>query len=273
LLIQLGLDKSKIEELQFVPQEQVLKAMSASITASGKDNFRPVVNGRALPSHPFDPVPSALSADIPLMIGTCETEVSFDFSLNPKNFALTADQARARVAFLLDVSEAVAGRLMDAYRQTHPGASPSDLVIYVFTDYKYRLNDIKAAERKAAQGGAPVYMYLFTWKTPVLNGILKTPHTLCLPFVFGNVDIASGITGTGPERYALMHRVMDAWIAFARTGNPNHSGLPAWKPYSERRRSTMIFDNECRLASDPAGQDRIVISEIPEYVADAAGRR
>ncbi|MEO7727385.1 MAG: carboxylesterase/lipase family protein [Burkholderiales bacterium] len=273
ILTQLGIDKSNVGALQDIPAEQLLKAMSASITATSIDNCRPVVDGRALPGHPFDPSAPAISAKVPLLIGTCETETAFDFSLNPKNFTLSADDAHARVKFLLGVDDAGTNRFLDAYRKTHPGATPSELVIYIFSDYKYRQNDIKAAELKAAQGAAPAYMYLFTWRTPVLDGKLMTPHTLCIPFVFGNVDAAAGITGTAPERYALSEKVQGAWVAFARAGNPNHPGLPAWKPYSIGERTTMIFDNACKAVSDPAGADRVVINTAPTYVAELAGRR
>jgi len=273
IMSQLGIDKSNAGALQDIPAEQLLKAMSASIKATGLDNCRPVVDGRALPAHPFDPAAPAMSAKVPLLIGTCETETAFDFSLNPKNFTLSADEAHARVKFLLGVDDAGANRFLDAYRKTHPGATPSELVIYIFTDYKYRQNDIKAAERKAAQGAAPAYMYLFTWRTPVLDGNLKTPHTLCIPFVFGNVDAAAGIIGTALERYALSEKVQGAWVAFARTGNPNHPGLPAWKPYSASERTTMIFDNACKAVNDPAGADRVAINTAPTYVAELAGRR
>jgi len=273
IMTQLGLDKGKVAALQDVPADQLLKAMSARITATGIDNCRPVVDGRALPGHPFDPAAPALSANVPLLIGTCETETAFDFSLNPKNFTLSAGEAHARVKFLLGVNDAAADTMLAAYRRTHPNATPSDLVVFIFSDYKYRQNDIKSAERKAAQGAAPAYMYLFTWRTPVLDGNLKTPHALCIPFVFGTVDVAASITGTAPERYALSEKVQGAWVAFARTGNPNHAGLPAWKPYSVSERTTMIFDNVCKAVNDPAGADRIAINTAPTYVAELAGRR
>ena len=273
ILTQLGLDKSKAAALQQVPADQLLKAMSASIAATGIDNCRPVVDGRVLPGHPFDPAAPAISASVPLLIGTCETETAFDFALNPKNFTLSADESRARVKFLLGLDDAGADAMLAAYRRTHPAATPSELVIFIFSDYKYRQNDIKAAERKAEQGKAPAYMYLFTWRTPVLDGNLKTPHTLCIPFVFGTVDVAAGITGTAPERYALSEKVMDAWIAFARTGNPHHARLPAWPAYSADERATMVFDNECRTVNDPAGADRVAINTAPAYVAELAGRR
>ena len=273
VLSELGLDKTGLEELQRVPADKLLAAMSASIKATGIDNNRPTVDGRSLPTHPFDPTAPVLSAQVPLLIGTCETETAFDFSQNPKNFMLNAQEAHARVKFLLGVDDAGAARYLDAYGKTHPGATPSELVIYIFSDYKYRQNDIKAAERKAAQGGAPAYMYLFTWRTPVLNGNLKTPHTLCIPFVFGTVDIAAGITGTSPTRYALSEKVQGAWLAFAKSGNPNHKGLPQWKPYSAAERTTMIFDDTCKAVNDPAGADRTVINTAPTYVAELAARR
>ena len=96
---------------------------------------------------------------------------------------------------------------------------------------------------------------------------------MCIPFVFGTVDFASGLTGTGPERYALMERMMDAWIAFARTGNPNHKGLPEWIPYSAAERPTMIFDNDCRLVNDPRREDRLAFEKYPAYLPEAVGRR
>ena len=96
---------------------------------------------------------------------------------------------------------------------------------------------------------------------------------MCIPFVFGNVDVAAGLTGTGPERYALQDRMMGAWIAFARTGNPNHGGLPEWKPYNATERPTMIFDNECTVVNDPRREERLAFEPLPEYVMEAIGRR
>ena len=98
--------------------------------------------------------------------------------------------------------------------------------------------------------------------------MLKTPHTLCLPFVFGNTGIAKDFTGTGPQQQALTEAVMGAWIAFAQTGNPNHAGLPNWTPYDTARRPTMIFDDECYVAHDPKPVDRVRIDACPPFVSD-----
>jgi len=107
----------------------------------------------------------------------------------------------------------------------------------------------------------------------VLDGILRTPHTLCIPFAFGNCEIAAGITGTGADRYALQAAVMGAWLAFAREGDPNHVELPRWERFDAAARATMVFDAPCRLARDPARAERLAIEAQPPYEADALYRR
>lgn len=272
LMKALGLEGRAPSALQQVPMDQLLAARKQAVALAG-DNFRPVVDGLSLPAHPFDPDAPAASADIPLLIGTCEDELTFSLGVNPANFTLSEDEALRRVQTFVGVDAGQAESLMQSYRAMRPQASPSDIMIAVMSDQMYRRNDIIAAERKAAQNRAPAYMYLFTWKTTALGGMLKTPHTLCIPFVFGTVDAASEMLGSGPERYTLSDRVMTAWTSFARTGNPNHPGLPQWQPFTAAVRATMIFDNECRLANDPAREDRLALAEYPLYSADASSRR
>ena len=276
LLTELGLGSgNRIAALQNVPMDKLLEARRRAVAATG-DNFRPVVDGRTLHAHPFEPAGPVTATEIPLLIGTCETELTFALGTNPANFTLTQAEAQRRVALFAGIDDTRALKLMEAYRRTRPAASPSDIMIAIMSDQMYRRNDILAAERKAAQaasGGASAWMYLFTWKTPVLGGMLKTPHTMCIPFVFGTVDAARDMLGTGEDRYALSDRVMGAWLAFARQGNPNHKGLPQWQPYTGAARSTMIFDNECKLVDDPLREDRLTINEYPPYTPDASARR
>jgi para-nitrobenzyl esterase len=117
------------------------------------------------------------------------------------------------------------------------------------------------AERKSAQK-APVYMYYFRWRSPVHDGQLKAFHTLEIPFVMGNVDEAKTMTGTGQDRYALQDKMNGAWAAFARSGNPNHKGLPNWPAFNTTERSTMIFNNECAVVNDPAGAERVAFGAL-----------
>ena len=123
----------------------------------------------------------------------------------------------------------------------------------------FRAGVITEAERKAAQK-APVYMYYFTWRSPVREGKLKAFHTLEIPFVLENVDEAKSMTGTGSERYALQDKMSGAWAAFARGGDPNHKGLPHWPAFDTAKRATMVFNNDCKVVNDPYGEERTALN-------------
>ena len=119
-----------------------------------------------------------------------------------------------------------------------------------------RLSSYAIAERKFAQRAAPVYLYYFDWYSPVRGGKLRAMHGMELPFVFGHPDLVQFMTGMGPERYALAQRMSAAWVAFARTGNPNHGGIPQWSAWNPERWPTMLFGREVRSADDPWGAER-----------------
>jgi para-nitrobenzyl esterase len=53
-----------------------------------------------------------------------------------------------------------------------------------------------------------------------------------------------------------------AWAAFARTGNPNHKGLPNWPVFKTDQRATMVFDNQCKVVNDPHGEERMALASI-----------
>lgn len=273
LLQQLGLSRTNIDALHTVPMDTLLKAMPAAIRTAGAINdYRPVVDGRALTSHPFDPIASAGAAGIPLMLGWCENEIRFFYAANPALFQIDESEARRRVARLIGIDAAQAGQLMRLYQSQRPGDTVADIAAQIHTDHMYRRNENRAAELKSQQTGGPAtYLYQFTWKTPVMGGLLRTPHTLCIPFAFGNVDLASGITGTGADRYPLQQKVMGAWSAFARSGQPGHGGLPAWKPFTTAERQTMIFDNTSALVSDPASDQRKAFIDLPPFRTEQVG--
>src|SRR5690606_19624102 len=113
----------------------------------------------------------------------------------------------------------------------------------------------KLAERRAAQGGAPVYLYRFDWRTPARFGLLRTPHALEIPFVFDNTEHGAwrGFTRGTPEAAALAAKVSATWAVFARTGDPNGGGLPEWRPYDANERPTMVINDESALVGDPDG--------------------
>ena len=110
-------------------------------------------------------------------------------------------------------------RVINTYKKTHPNATPWDLFVGLTSEGTRRAS-IALAERKAAGSSAPVYMYLFTWETDYFGDLFRACHVLEIPFVFDNVDDIA-LTGGRPDKYELTESVSEAWIAFARSGNPN----------------------------------------------------
>ena len=143
-----------------------------------------------------------------------------------------------------------AAELVAELKKVFADYSPTHLVSAVGTATGMWGNSIRLAERKAAQP-APVFMYLLTWETPVARGRLKSPHAIEIPLVFDNVEKARNFVGRGEEPQTVADQMSAAWLAFARTGDPNAPGLPQWPRYDARRRATMIFDLESRVADDP----------------------
>jgi para-nitrobenzyl esterase len=112
------------------------------------------------------------------------------------------------------------------------------------------IDSVRLAERKAAGGSAPVFMYQFAYESDALGGRLKAGHGLEVPFVFDDVESAT-TAGTRPERFEVARVMSEAWVRFATDGDPNHPGLPRWTPYEPGDRSTMVFDTPCRVSPDP----------------------
>ncbi|QDL38563.1 carboxylesterase/lipase family protein [Rhodoferax sediminis] len=265
-LAQLGLNRNRLRALHELPAETLVKAMLAAVKATHRDDYRPVVDGRTLPWQPFSAEAVQLSAAVPLMTGWCENEQRLTFAATPAVYRQSAQQALASTARALGVPAADAERLLETYRSGRPGDAPGDLYAQVYGDHRYRRSVTRAAELQTEQGGAPVYAYLLRWKTPVLDGMLRTPHTLCIAFAFGNVDVPGGIVGAGADRDPLQEEMSGAWLAFARSGNPNHAGLVSWRPYALAERATMVFDRHSRLQADPLREERIAFEPFPRYV-------
>ena len=258
-LKRLGVTRGRLGELQKLPFERLIAVTARD--AGPPLALAPVVDGHSLPASPFDPAAPALSAQVPLLIGTVETEVTFfpGQMLDP----MDAGQLHARVKRILaHASDADVDRVIEAYRAGRPHDSNTDLYLIIDSDATFRAGVVTEAERKAEQRGAPVYQYYFTWRSPVRGGKLRSFHTVEIPFVFDNVDAARSMTGTGHDRYLLASRMSGAWTAFARSGNPDHAQLPHWAPFDLPRRATMIFNDDCRLVDDPYGAEQRLLRSL-----------
>ncbi|HEY8837338.1 MAG TPA: carboxylesterase/lipase family protein [Dehalococcoidia bacterium] len=266
LLAEFGLKQSQLRELQQVPLDRFMAAQFAveakAPYAGPRGGFRPVIDDDVLPRHPFDPDAPPHSADVPLLIGFNRTEATLFLANDKEAFELDEDGLQRRTQRLFGER---AGAIIETMRGIYPDATPSDLYILIDTgNRRYPIDSIKLAERKAAQGGAPVYLYKFEWKSPARFGKMRTPHALEIPFVFDNVGAGNWetLTRSTPESFALAARMSATWAAFARTGDPNSGDLPRWDPYSVSKRPTLVINNESRLANDPAGDERLLWESV-----------
>ena len=242
------------EELQSVPMDKLV-----AVTLSMQNlRLAPVVDGKTLPGGPFDPTAPEISADIPLLIGNTEFEVTF-FPFT-KFDPLNDTELHAALKQSTRATDAQVDNLIAVYKKSRPQASNLDLSQIIASD-NFTAAVLTEAERKSEQK-APVFKYYFTWQSPVRDGKLKSFHTLEIPFVLENVDEAKSMTGTGQDRYALQTEMSGAWAAFARGGDPNHEGLPKWPRFTTGDRATMIFDKECKVTNDPYGEERKALAAL-----------
>ena len=145
--------------------------------------------------------------------------------------------------------------IIAVYQKCYPDAKPFDL-LSVISVAPFRQSVVDLASRKAAQGKAPAYYYLFSYRTPVLDGRPGAFHSAEIAFVFDNLERCSNLTGGDPDADVLASQMRQAWINFARNGNPNHNGLPHWPAFTPGKGETMIFDTPCAVVDDPDGEAR-----------------
>jgi para-nitrobenzyl esterase len=222
----------------------------------------PVVDGGSLPRHPFDPDASPISAHIPFLVGTNHDESRL---LIGRYFDLTWDNLQETLA---KYSEKM-GRLdlkdvIDMYRRVYPDYSASDVFFAATTDSRDWRPALVEIERRAAlpKRSAPTYSYELAWGSPV-RPELKACHGLDVPFLFDNVAISHTLVGDGPDAYWIAEQISEAYIAFAKTGNPNSPKLPHWPAYDLTNRATMVFDRISRVVNDPRSEPRKMFSQVP----------
>ncbi|HSV82024.1 MAG TPA: carboxylesterase family protein [Ramlibacter sp.] len=257
LLKELGIDKANVRKIQEVPAERLLAAHRSAVTATKGDDSRPLIDGRHILHAPLSPEGLALHGSVPLMIGTTDTEATLFFRSDMRNFKVTDQQVRARIKAQYDLDDGKADAVMAAYRKEVSGRTAADILAAFATDVLFRGRMLQAAEARVTARVAPTYLYNFNWKMPVEGGFWRSPHAMDIPFAFGNIDKARMMTGPGPAPEEVSRNMMAAFVAFARSGNPNNPRMPDWKPYDTAARATMVIDEKCQLVNDFRGADRI----------------
>lgn len=268
ILAQMNIKPGEIEKLQETPAQQLLDAVNSIMSqrsslgmgAPGGPAMQlaPVVDGNYLPSHPFEPVAAPTAAEVPLIVGCNRDENATFLAADPRRRRLTEEELHERLTPVLgDRLE----NILSVYKKMRPDATPWELLIGITSERERRIA-IQLAERKAAGGPAPVYMYLYTYQSDFLGGLFRAGHALEIAFVFDNTDDVPWV-GERADKHELASAMSDAWAAFARSGDPNHPGIPKWEPYTIDNRATMLFDVPCHVEIDPYREELNAWEGIP----------
>jgi para-nitrobenzyl esterase len=215
--------------------------------------FGAVVDGGVLPAHPFDPTAPAISRNKPLITGWNEDEYTFfawerrDISAFDLDFA--GLHAKLEAQYGSDTKQ-----IIDTYRRAMPSASAPDVFVAIASITMMGLGSVEIAEKKAAQGGAPVYLYQFGYKSemtiPGTDYAVGTPHAMDITFKFNNETPHNSpgfLSGNNPNRFLASHTMAELWTSFARTGTPTAVDCPEWPAYTPEDRSSMRIDTRCKV--------------------------
>ncbi len=253
------------EDLAALPVEKLLAAITPAKPPAGEPAPPPAVptpgptmDGRQLPRQPFAPDAPATAKDVPMLIGTTKDEqAGLMGARDPKTFDLTWEDLPGRLSALadrgLDPVKAIA-----ATRALYPDANAGYVFFIINTEMGMRRNAILQAERKAAQGGAPAFMYMLAHETPVDGGKWHSPHAYDLVFMFDNVAKSASFVGDDKDAQKVADAMSSAWIKFA------HEGNPGWDSYSAEHRAVMVFDTTSKMVVDPRSQERILYSNLKD---------
>jgi para-nitrobenzyl esterase len=263
-LKQLGLTRKDIKKLQNLHFTTLLKAQAdieSEERSSGEAprSFSPTL-GQAIPRHPFSPDAPPMSKPIPIIVSSALDERTYRL----RDFDMSWDDVRN------DLEKRVgndADKLLAMYREEDPGTTPFIIHARIDTDDTFRrgfhiMSDLKAEQH--AEGGAPIWKYLWTYPSPAFNGRYGAVHGIDVPFSM--YDIRAPLVGPTDKHLQLAKQLASAWVSLAATGNPNNSQTPEWPNYDTNKRSTLIFGDTTEAVEDPRKRFR-------EYWSEQSGGR
>ncbi len=262
----LGVNPRNAEKLNDFTYEELVDAerkASQILRASGstiRGGAGPVIDGKYITHSPFEEPLPEFSKQVALLVGSDLNEFTYS------NRAIITPQTMEQVKETLvkRFGEENADKYISLYNKAYPeDKEPQHLLTF---DTMFRKGAIKLANARSSAGNAPVFMYLFSWQSPVNDGSLGACHGMELPFVFNNIALARPLTGGGEDAYQLADKISSAWINFVKTGNPNCKELPAWQAYTPKEGATMIFDNKCKVVMN---HDK----ELLELINEPGNRR
>ena len=269
----LKLRKGDIESLRKIPPERIIEAQNEYIGSDPTNllAFKPLIDGDTIPKHPMKAFRDGDLKNIDFMIGTNLDEVKLFTYPDPGINQMVKSSGENAIVALLGtggVDNNKSREIIDIYKNARKekfSIEPFDLLDAVSTDSMFRVPTIRLLEAQSKHQ-PKTFNYMFTFPSPQFNGALGCPHFIDIPFVFNTFD-SPGMTefvGKSPDIDNLCEKVMDAWIAFAHTGNPNHDGLPEWTSYEREKRATMVLGKECKVENALFDKERKIWDGVNE---------
>ena len=237
------LNVTTVQQLQALSMEAIL----AAVTTTGRTtpDFGPTTDGKYLPADMFVPAAVAATHNVPVIVGSNRDEYSLYARELPNFGKRTEDEIRQELKPLYDNN---VDELIAAYKQTRPNASPWDIMIGIRSS-RFHIGTVRLAEAQSKV--APTYVYSFDFEPSAM----KAAHGAEIPFVFNN---ATSDPKARPGAKEVEDAMSEAWIAFARTGNPNHTGMPKWPTYDAATRAVMVFNVKSEAVNDLRAAERKV---------------
>ena len=248
-----GITKDTIGSLKTMPPAELLKVFT-DVPAAGSG---PVLDGRSITRHPFDPDAPAQSLTVPLMIGCTRTEGTSLMGTDESGLALTWDTLPA--ALKKSFPKKDPKKIIDQYKKTQPNIEAPELYFEAASDARFFQNSVTIADRRSGAGAAPVFFYELDWVTPVLGGKRYVPHALDIGMFFDNVAKSESMSGTSPEAQAIADQMSESLLAFSKTGNPNNKNIPEWPAYTAADRPMMIFRQAPGVEKDVRAAERALL--------------
>ena len=262
-----GIKKDDTKGMRALSPAQLLeieiKIRSASAGAGGTarvTSHYPVIDGEVIPDVPNKLAQKGAAKGILSIIGTNLDEYTLFGMMDPGFANLTEADMKKRLTAMLPGSGA--DELVEVYgkaiQKRGEQATPANIMTAIITDMMFRIPSLDLIEAQR-DNKTPVYSYIFTWESPVMGGILKACHALEIGFVFGKYDVM--FCGTGPEADKLSECIQEAWLAFAKTGNPSCKYLGDWPDYGSKR-MTMVFGKDSHVEAAPFEAERAVWNQV-----------
>lgn len=274
-LDRVGIPDGDRDALRTVPVDAILQAQGA------RGALSPAIDGDTLPRRPLDAIRDGEVADVPLMIGTARDEQKL--YVEAERPSLERGEIERQIAQWLPRGAADrAAEVVEVYRASRAArglpSSDHDVSDAVATASRFRMPALRMAEAAQAHQ-AQTFVYQVDWESPARGGTLGACHGIEIPFVFGTVGRGADdrMSGSGPDADRLAHQMMDAWVAFARSGDPSHDGIGTWPGYDPAERHTMVFGRESGVEAAPFEEERALwesmLGGAPASGSSASGSR